>query len=162
MKNDVFFVSNLDLENISEYNDSEVLFLPFSCFEIKSIKDEEMKAFGETINYKKITLNYLSKYKASLYKYIDGIKEKGKFEKFLKEVINSAYSYEIAELLNFKDFDIGKEFQNFLKYKFILKRKYLDFKPVQCFHFKSTLYAQIAANNIFEEIPESVEKVLVD
>ena len=136
--------------------------MPFSCFEIKSIKDEAIEAFGETINYKKITLNYLSKYKTTLYKYIDKIKEKSKFEKFLKEVINSAYSYEIADLLNFKDFDIGKEFQNFLKQKFILKREFLDFKPVQCFHYKTTLYAQIAANNIFEEIPESVEKVLVD
>ena len=162
MENNDFFVSNLDLENISEYNESEVLFLPFSCFEIKSIKDEATEAFGETINYKKITLNYLSKYKTTLYKYIDKIKEKSKFEKFLKEVINSAYSYEIADLLNFKDFDIGKEFQNFLKQKFILKREFLDFKPVQCFHYKTTLYAQIAANNIFEEIPESVEKVLVD
>ena len=160
-KND-FFVSNLDLDNISEFNESEVLALPFSCFEIISIEDEEMKSFGDTIKYKKITLNYLSKYKTSLYKYIDGIKEKGKFEKFLKEVINSSFSYEIAELINFKDFDIGKEFQNFLKQKFILKKEFLDFKPIQCFHYKSTLYAQTAANKIFEEIPECVEKVLVD
>ena len=122
-KND-FFVSNLDLDNISEFNESEVLALPFSCFEIISIEDEEMKSFGDTIKYKKITLNYLSKYKTSLYKYIDGIKEKGKFEKFLKEVINSSFSYEIAELINFKDFDIGKEFQNFLKQKFILKKSF--------------------------------------
>ena len=49
-----------------------------------------------------------------------------------------------------------------MKYKFILKRKYLDFKPLQCFHFKSTLYAQAAVNNIFQEIPESLEKVIVD
>ena len=132
-----FFVSNLDLENISEYNDEqEVLFLPFSCFEIISIKDEEIKIFGETINIKRITLNYLSKYKTSLYKYIEKIKEKEKFEKFLKEVINSSYSYEIAELLNFKDFEIGKEFQNFLKQKFILKREFLDFKPFNAFIIK--------------------------
>ena len=162
IENNDFFVSNLDLDNISEYNESEVLFLPFSCFEIVSIKDEQIKSFGETINYKKITLNYLSKYKNSLYKYIDGIKDKNKFEKFLKEVINSAYSYEIAELLNFKDFNIGKEFQNFLKQKFILKRKFLEFEPIHCFYYKSIHYAQSAAYKIFEEIPESIEKVLVD
>ena len=41
MENNDFFISNLDLENINEYNDEkEVLFLPFSCFEIISIKDE--------------------------------------------------------------------------------------------------------------------------
>ena len=158
-----FFISNLDLENISEYNDEqEVLFLPFSCFVIISIKDEEINSFGEKIKIKKITLNYLSKYKTSLYKYIEKIKEKEKFEKFLKEVINSSFSYEIAELLNFKDFEIGKEFQNFLKQKFILKKEYLDFKPIQCFQYKSSLYAQTAINNIFEEIPESIQKVLVN
>ena len=163
MKNNEFFVSNLDLENISEYNgEKEVLFLPFSCFEIVSIKDEIIEQFGDKKTIKRITLHYLSKYKTSLYKHIEGIKEKDKFEKFLKEVINSSFSIEISELINFKDFDIGKEFQNFLKQKFILKKEFLDFQPVQCFQFKSTLYAQTAFNNLFEDIPQYVQKVSVD
>ena len=163
MENNDFFISNLDLENISEYNgEQEVLFLPFSCFEIVSIKDEIIRQFGEKREIKRITLNYLSKYKTMLYKYIEGIKEKDKFEKFIKEVINSSFSSEISELINFKDFDIGKEFHNFLKQKFILKKNFLNFKPIQCFQFKSTLYAQTAFNNLFKDIPKYVQKVFVD
>ena len=132
IENNDFFISNLDLENISEYNDEqEVLFLPFSCFEIISIKDEIIENFGEKINVKRITLNYLLNYKDSLYKYIEGIKEKVKFEKFLKEVINSAFSNEITELINFRDYDSLKNFEKFLFQNFVNLRNLLkqkDFK----------------------------------
>ena len=68
-KKDDFFVPNLDLGDLSEYNEKEVLFLPFSCFEIVSVSDEY---FNET-KIKRIKLNYLNKYKKILFKYINEI-----------------------------------------------------------------------------------------
>ena len=102
-----------------------------SYHEIISIKDEIIENFGEKINVKRITLNYFLKYKDSLYKYIEGIKEKVKFEKFLKEVINSAFSNEITELINFRDYDSLKNFEKFLFQNFVNLRNLLkqkDFK----------------------------------
>ena len=43
---------------------------------------------------------------------------------FQCKIFNSSFSSEISELINFKDFDIGKEFHNFLKQKFILKKEF--------------------------------------
>ena len=121
MKNNNFFVSNLDLENISEYkNEEEVLFLPFSCFEILSITDEEIVSFGENLKFKRIILNYLYKYKSQLYDYIKDIKEKEKLQNFLKLSINSEFSQEIAELINFKDFDAGNQLQRCIKQKLLI------------------------------------------
>ena len=117
-ENNDFFISNVDLENISEYNEEEeVLFLPFSCFEIISIKNEEIMSFGENLKYKRIILRYLYKYKSLLCDYIKEIKEKEKLENFLKESINSAFSKEIAELINFKDFNAGKQLKKFINQK---------------------------------------------
>ena len=158
MGNNDFFISNLDLENISEYNEEEVLFLPFSCFEIVSIKDEEIMVF-EKIKVKRITLNYLYKYKTSLYKYIEGIKDETKFENFLNQAINSSFSKEIAQLLNFKGYNFGNELKNLLNQKFALKKNFLNVNPIQCFQFNSANYALTAVNNIFEKIPESVQKI---
>ena len=156
-----FFISNLDLKNITEYEEEEeVLFLPFSCFEIVSIKDESIKLFGKDINIKKITLNYLHKYRNSLYKYISEIKEKEKFENFLKQVINSGFSSEIAQLINF---DMDKEFRNFINQKFQFKKNFLNFKPIQNFKFMSSqLYAQTAFNKLFPEAPKSIQKILIE
>ena len=72
----IFFFSNLDLENITEFDEEEVLFLPLSSFEIISVKDETINVFGEKIDIKRITLKYLYEYKDSLYKFIEGIKKK--------------------------------------------------------------------------------------
>ena len=113
-----FLVTNLDLDNISEFNEEEVLFLPFSCFEIVSIKDEEINIFGEIIKVKKITLSYLHKYKERINKYIDKIKDKEKMETFFKEVINSSFSKEISELINFKILDMEEKFKKFFIEKY--------------------------------------------
>jgi len=42
------------MQNISEFeNEKEVLVLPFSCFEVKSIEDLFMESFGFIIPIKK-------------------------------------------------------------------------------------------------------------
>ena len=133
MKNNDFFISNINLKNISQYNEEEVLFLPFSCFEIISIED---KIYKNTI-YKKITLNYLYKYKYSLYKFYEEIKKKEKFDIFLKQIIKTDFNNEINDLINFGE---GNEFIHF--YKKVLKN--ID------------SYSQA----IFSYIPTSIQKVL--
>ena len=156
-----FLVSNLDLDNISEFNEEEVLFLPLSCFEIVSIKDEEINIFGEIIKIKKIKLNYLYKYKDSINKYIDNIKDKEKIESFLKEVINSAYSNEISELINFENLDIGEKLQKFIIEKINLKKDFLKFNSkIQFLKSSSNKYPQLIFNKIFEESPEYIQAIL--
>ena len=158
LKNNDFFVSNLDLDNITEFDEEEVLFLPFSCFEIVSIIDDTINVFGENIHIKKITLNYLNKYKKSLYKYIETIKEKEKFEVFLKQVVNSEFSNEISNLINF---DIGNEFKAFIKKKFQLNNNFFNFNLQQCLKNNKS-YAQTAFNNLFPEEPKFIQKIIVN
>ena len=67
-------------------------------------------------------MNYLYKYKSSLYKYVEKIKEKENYENFLKQVIDSKFSKEIVELVNFKDLDIGKEFQKYVNQNFMINQ----------------------------------------
>ena len=77
------------MQNISEFeNEKEVLVLPFSCLEVKSIEDSFIDSFGYVIPIKIITLNYLYKYKEEIFKYIENIKnDKEKMKSFLKNVI---------------------------------------------------------------------------
>ena len=155
-----FMVTNLDLDNITEYEEEDVLFLPFSCFEIISINNEEINAFGKVIKFKKINLSYIYRYKTSINEYIQKIKEKDKFEVFLKEVINSAFSNEISESMNFYNLDIGKEFQKFIIEKFNLKKNFLNIKSINYFKIKSTNYYISKFNDLLDEPPQFIEKVL--
>ena len=137
MENNDFFISNIDLKNISEYNEGEVLFLPFSCFEIISIEDITTQRFTKDTRYKKITLNYLYKYKYSLYKFYEEIKQKENFDLFLKQIIKTDFNNEINDVINFGE---GNEFMHF--YKKVLKN--ID------------SYSQA----IFSYMPKSIQKVL--
>ena len=157
-KSSDFFFSNLDLENITEFDEEEVLFLPLSSFEIISVEDETINVFGEKIDIKRITLKYLYEYKDSLYKFIEGIKKKELFEKFLNEVINSDYSKEIADLI---DFDIGNEFKNFIERKFQLDSKIINFTFFRNIKNKPTDLLQKNFNNLFPEEPQTIQKVLI-
>lgn len=143
-----FLVTNLDLDNITEYEEEDVLFLPFSCFEIISINNEEINSFGKIIKFKKINLSYIYKYKTSIHEYIQKIEEKEKFEVFLKEVINSEFRNEISESMNFYNLDIGKEFQKCI------------IKTINYFKIKSTNYYVEKFNDLLDEPPQFIEKVL--
>ena len=142
-----FLVTNLDLDNITEYEEEDVLFLPFSCFEIISINNEEINSFGKIIKFKKINLSYIYKYKTSIHEYIQKIEEKEKFEVFLKEVINSEFRNEISESMNFYNLDIGKEFQKCI------------IKTINYFKIKSTNYYVEKFNDLLDEPPQFIEKV---
>ena len=77
-----------------------------------------MISFGIKTKIKRVTSKYLFKYKSLLYDYIEEIKEKGKLENFLKQSINSQFSEEISELINFKDLNIKKEFESYINNQF--------------------------------------------
>ena len=97
-------------------------------------------------------------YKDSLYKYIGGIKKKELFENFLNQVINSDYSKEIADLI---DFDIGNEFKNFIQRKFQLDNKITNFTLIKNIKNKKMDLLQKKFNNLFPEEPQYIQKVLI-
>ena len=162
-KENDFFIPNLDMQNISEFeNEKEVLVLPFSCFEVKSIEDSFIDSFGYAIPIKIITLNYLYKYKEEIFKYIENIKnDKEKMKSFLKNVINSKFSNEIVQLIKF---DIEKEFKKLLEKKIIIEKKFLDFNIIQslqnCYNIIKS--KSIPFSQIFDSFPSSITKILID
>ena len=94
-KNKNFFISNIDVEYISDLDEKEVLFLPLSCFEIKEIK-EEIKNGKE---YKRIKLKYLYKYRKLINNFIEKTNKKEGLQDFLNKTIQSDYGLEIVETL---------------------------------------------------------------
>ena len=82
-KNNLSLATHIDLNNILNYtSEQEILFFPFSCFEILNIKESKIK---EVDGYD-IKLSYLGKYE-------------GKLEKLKKEIIisNSQFKEQFAQ-----------------------------------------------------------------
>ena len=92
------YYSNIDLDklNVSKYNESEVLFLPLSCFEIESYKK-----IGE--NDYEITLNYLDKYYHQLKNKISIIKQQEEMQDFYEKILDTPFSMKVIECL--EDYD---------------------------------------------------------
>lgn len=91
-------VTNIDIEEYSYFEDErEVLFLPFSGFEIIDIK-EGYKYNGDEFSI--IYLNYLNKYEKKVIDYIDA-RSKDRVESFLKDLVkeskNSIFKDVISE-----------------------------------------------------------------
>ena len=106
---DVYY-SNIDIDKlkISPFDESEVLFLPLSCFEIESYTK-----IGE-YEYK-ITLNYLDKYYHQLKNKISILKQQEEMQDFYEKILESPFSMKVIECLqdynaifnNVKDFLLG-------------------------------------------------------
>ena len=93
---DKIFFSNIDIDEykISAYKEEkEVLFLPFSCFEI-----EGYKKIGE-FDYE-ITLNYLDKYYDQLNTKISGMKDDDEIQSFYERVLESPFSKNVIDCLD--------------------------------------------------------------
>ena len=92
------YYSNIDIEKlkVSEFDESEVLFLPLSCFEIESYKK-----IGE--NDYEITLNYLDKYYHQLKNKISIIKQQEEMQDFYEKILESPFSMKVIECL--EDYD---------------------------------------------------------
>ena len=155
-----FFVSNLDMQNISEFEDEkEVLILPISCFEVKSIKDSSIYIGGDKIPIKIITLNYLYKYKKLLKEFIGNTKKnKEKIEKFLKNIVQSEYSKEITKSINF---DIERVIKIILEKEFEVKNNFLNTNAIQRIKDCNNWIFKNEFKDIFESAPESLVKILI-
>ncbi len=112
-------LSNANIQEISLYKEKEILFFPFSCFEISSIKQKKMEEFynyeivnknsleGQINNllssfdkneiYYEIILNYLGKYSEE----IEKIKEKIPLTKFAENI----FTTEVFNKKKLKDSD---------------------------------------------------------
>ena len=105
--NKKIYYSNIDIDKlqISEFDESEVLFLPLSCFEI-----ENYRKIGE--NEYEVTLNYLDKYYHQLKNKISELKKQEEMQDFYEKILESPFSMKVIECLedynsifnNIKDF----------------------------------------------------------
>ena len=91
-----FYSSNADIEEISRFpGEKEVLFFPFSSFIITDIEDDEVEKNNQKIKVKRITLEYLGKFK----KQINKIIQKINIAKLLEEQKKSQFLQEIKEIM---------------------------------------------------------------
>ena len=104
-----FFVPNLDIKEFSQYGnvEEEVLVLPFSCFEIKNIRDTKVGAK----KIKEITLNYLNNRKKEMNEYIDKISEED-MNKFKEDNLNCQYTIELIQNLGISEESIKSILNN--------------------------------------------------
>ena len=73
--------TNVDIQNFSVFDEKEILFFPFSCFEINNVQILQNNNFGKYFN---INLVYLGKYKKEVKK-----TEKIPESKFVKEIFST-------------------------------------------------------------------------
>ena len=106
--NNNYPVSNIDIGNISFFpNEKEVLFLPFSSFEIESIKNSSIKGSSLKI----VNLRYWDKYSNKIEEFLNSKNEEEKTE-FFANSINCLMAKDFI-------FNIDKNFklaQNYAKY----------------------------------------------
>ena len=112
------FYSNIDIDEskISFFDESEVLFLPLSCFEI-----EKYEKTGES-DYE-ITLNYLDKYYEQIEEKITMMKEQKDIQEYYEKVLESSFSKQVIECLE----DYDKIFNN-------IKDYFSDHSPIEEIH----------------------------
>ena len=122
------YCTNIDLNEIivNDYNDEEeVLFLPFSCFEVISIEDGKLEKYDIKI----IRLKYLNEYENKInVKYLELSKDKQKHEKeintFIENMLNSKFSHELTKCLNVKlNQNLIHEYKNIF---FIIRDKIIE------------------------------------
>ena len=97
-------VTNMDIEEISYFKDEkEVLFLPFSGFEIEKIEKNQ--------KYTIIYLNYLNKYEKKVMDYIDA-RSKDKVELFLKDLVRESQSNIFKDFISDKSIQFIGDYRN--------------------------------------------------
>ena len=97
-------VTNIDVESISYFvSEREVVFLPFSGFEIINIE--------EGAEYTTIYLNYLNKYEKKVIDYIDA-RSKDKVEDFLKTLVTESQTSIFKDVISDKSIKLIDDYRN--------------------------------------------------
>ena len=97
-------VTNIDAKEFNHFSsEDEVIFLPFSGFEIYHCE--------ETENYAIIYLNYLNKYEKKIKDYIDA-RSKDKVENFLKSLIKESKSSIYKNIITPESIQLIKDYGN--------------------------------------------------
>ena len=97
-------VTNIDVKNISYFPcEKEVVFLPFSGFEIINIE--------EGAEYTTIYLNYLNKYEKKVIDYIDA-RSKDKVEDFLKKLVTESQTSIFKDVISDKSIKLIDDYRN--------------------------------------------------
>ena len=107
-------VSNMDIQEYSIYNEKEIIFLPFSCFEITEIIEKN----DDGNEFLLINLNYIGKYKNKINR-----EEKIPDNNFAKDMVSSDILDKIemnkTSNKNKFDFDIEKYIEPKIKQSYI-------------------------------------------
>jgi len=119
------YYSNIDIDKLelSEYDESEVLFLPLSCFEVESYK-----IIGK--NDYEINLNYLDKYYLQLKNYISEIKNQKELQNFYKKILESPFSMEVIKCLEDKENIIKNNIEDYFQANFLNQQKDLNYNII--------------------------------
>ena len=101
-------VTNIDTEDISYYAmEKEVIFLPFSGFEIINIRED----IDEGNKYFIIELNYLNKYEKKIKDYIDA-KSRDNVENFLQILIEEGQNSIFKNILDINTLNLLNDYGN--------------------------------------------------
>ena len=124
------------------------------------MNDKKIDSFERKMKVKIIKLRYLYKYRKPLFNYIEKIKnDKEKLQLFIKNVLNSTFSEEITNLVNF---DKKEKLCNLVTNRFKVEVNFTNFNIIQCFKNTSIFTANSALNNLMPEVPQCIQKVLVE
>ena len=155
-KDDIENVSNADLSKISFYDEAEILFYPFSSFEvidikeinkevsIKKVRGKDIEILNADIKYYEIRLNYIGKYKKKVPKpdKLNRIEESSYANCLLKT--NILKKKELDQALF--EFDI-KKYLNTISCKYTIPKEMKN-KPIKLINFDNKDNScQISINN---------------
>ena len=116
IENQEYFINNILVEpnNTNFENESEVLFLPFSCFLVEDIKDKNIS----NLEVKYIYLKYLDSFKLKIDERIEEIKNSNDNKKIFVNAFMNDLGKEIYDLFGT---NIIEEFDNYIEKKANIK-----------------------------------------
>ena len=136
-----FYISNLDIENFSNFsNEKEVLFLPWSSFEIVSIRTDSL--CGK--NFKEIRMKYLNEYKNKIDGYLnkvwnstesENIRKKN-FNHLIEKIFNSEIRLQVENDFSSK---MKEQIDEEIKKYFL---QHIPRKILQQFYFNPTYFSE--------------------
>ena len=116
IENTDYFIPNINVEeNYSEYDEDEVLFLPYSCFLVNKITP----AVEKEENYYIFNLEYLDKLENQVNKELKEMVSNPEGQKKLEKIFNNPFGKEIYGFFD----NIHHQFEDFIKEQFGIEIK---------------------------------------